>query len=105
MATHILREKKALEFEAVFDKATMERIESAFTGQAEGVMRRAALAVLTRSKAELTKEMDPRRAEALMAVAENLTPYIKRLEGFLECMRSAQARLFTVLGEYTSKAA
>lgn len=105
MAKHILRKKQDLEFEPAFDKAMAHRIEAAFAGQAEGITRRAALAVLTRSKMQLTDELDPKDAEALLAVAESLTEYIKRLQGFVQCMQSAQARLLVVLSEYARKAA
>lgn len=105
MAKHILRKKEALEFEAVFDKATMERIETAFTGQPEGVARRAALAVLTRSKAQLTEGMGPQDAEAFLFVAELLGKYVTRLQAFTKVMQSARARLFIVLDQYASKVA
>lgn len=105
MAKHILRKKQALEFEAAFDKATMERIEAVFTGQPEGVTRRIALGVLTRSKAQLAEKMNPRGAEALLAESESLAEYITRLQEFVKFMQSAQARLLLVLDQYASRAA
>ncbi|HEX7021338.1 MAG TPA: hypothetical protein VF171_00675 [Trueperaceae bacterium] len=70
--------------------------------KAHGINRRIALALLTRSKAQLAESLDS-DPEAFVTFAEqreNLEGYISHLRAVLEFMECAAARLDMVLGDF-----
>lgn len=104
MAKNIVRGKTTTDFKAAFDKAAMEKIERNFTGNRDGITRRAALAALTCSKSEILGRLDDKTAEGVVAEVEALRVYISRLKDFVRLMDAAWARMLITLEEYAKAA-
>jgi hypothetical protein len=92
-----------LDFPAAFDKPTAERLETIAQQSAKknGIDRRIALALLTRSSAELRQSTaeNSEAAEALLSCAESLRGAIEWLEGQIKLLRTAEMRILAVLSD------